>query len=92
MGSFSGLLPDFWVPFWVPFWVTSGFLGILFCYSRIFGYNFFLVKFGFLKNNPDFLGIDFSMLLKTLWNVACRALVSYFLHSDLTYSCGKEWQ
>ena len=26
-----------------------------------------------------FLGIDFDISLMTLWNVACRALVSYFL-------------
>ena len=80
------------------FWVAPGFLGtflgyfwifgnLYFCYSRIFGYNFFGVKFGFFKNNPDF-----DMLLMMLWNVACRALVSYFLHLDLTYSCRKEWQ
>ena len=25
----------------------------------------------------------------TFWNVACRTLVSYFLQSDLTYSCKK---
>ena len=29
------------------------------------------------------IGIDFDILLITLWNVACRALVSYFLQSDL---------
>ena len=30
------------------------------------------------------MGIDFDIFLMTLWNVACRALVSYFLRSDLT--------
>ena len=34
---------------------------------------------------PGFLGIDFDILLMTIWNAACRALVSYFLQSDLTY-------
>ena len=33
------------------------------------------------------MGIDFDILLLTLWNVVCKALVSYFLQSDLTYSC-----
>ena len=35
------------------------------------------------------MGIDFDIFLMTLWNAACRALVSYFLQSDLTYSCKK---
>ena len=33
--------------------------------------------------------IDFDILLMTLWNDACRAFVSYFLDSDLSYSCKK---
>ena len=37
---FFRLLPNFWV----PFWAYSGFLGII----------FFVVKFDFFKNNPDF--------------------------------------
>ena len=32
------------------------------------------------------LGIDCDILLMTLRNAACRALVFYFLQSDLTYS------
>ena len=51
LGTFLGLLRDFWV----PFWAIPGFLGIIFFgYSRIFGYHLFLVKFDFFKNNPDF--------------------------------------
>ena len=79
------------------FWVTTGFLGTFLNYSRIFGYHFFaipgflgvifFVKFDFFENNPDFWGIDFDILLMTLWNVSCRAPVSYFLQSDLTCSC-----
>ena len=33
------------------------------------------------------LGTDFDICLMTLWNVAFRALFSYFLQSDLTCSC-----
>ena len=64
--------------FWIPFWAIPAFLGII-----------FLVKFDFFKNNSDVLVLIF--ILMTLWNVACRALVSCFLWSDLTYSCRKEW-
>ena len=67
------------------FWVVPGFLGTFVGYFADFWVSFFLVKFDFFKSNPDFLGIDFDILLMTLWNVACRALVSYFLQSDLTY-------
>ena len=64
------LFPDFWVSV----------LG----YSWIFGYQF-LVKFDLFKNNPDFGVLILIFPSMTLWNVACRALVSYFL-------CGNEWQ
>ena len=80
-------MPLFWVlfavlsDFWAPFWAIPGFLGII-----------FLVKFDFFRNNPDFWYIDSDILLMTLWNAACRALVSYLLKSDLTCSCKKEWQ
>ena len=79
-GYFLGLLPDFWYLFGLfpDFWVS------FFGYSRIFGYDF-LVKFDFFKNNPDFGVLIFIFPSMTLCNVACRALVSYFL-------CRKEWQ
>ena len=64
LGTFLGLLPDFWVSF--------------FGYSRIFGYHFFLVKFDFFKNNPEFGVLILILPSMTLWNVA-RSLVSYFL-------------
>ena len=69
-GYFFGLLPDFWA----PFLAIPGFLGVI-----------FLVKFNFFKNNPDFGVLILIFPSMTLWNVACRALVSYFL-------CRKEWQ
>ena len=75
--------------------VAPGFLGSFLGYSRIFGYHFlaipgflgiiFLVKFDFFKNNPDFGVLILIFPSMTLWNVACRALVSYFLGR-------KEWQ
>ena len=58
--------------------VAPGFLGIIFGYSRIFGYHF-LVKFDLFKNNPDFAVLILIFPSITLWNVARRALVSYFL-------------
>ena len=64
LGTFLGLLPDFWV----PFWTIPGFFGII-----------FLLKFDFFKNNPDFGVLILVFPSMTLWNVACRALVSYFL-------------
>ena len=86
LGIFLGLLPDFWVPFWLfpDFWVLfSG-------YSRIFGYNF-LVKFYFFKNNPDFVVLILIFPSMTLWNVACRALVSMILQFSFLfyYACAK---
>ena len=81
LGTFSGVSP--------------GFLGKFLGYSRIFGHHFLaipgylgvlcLVKFDFFKNNPDFGVLILIFQSMTLWNVACRALVSYFL-------CRKEWQ
>ena len=58
--------------------IAPGFLGINFGYSRIFGYHF-LVKFDFFKNNPNFVVLILIFPSMTLWNVARRALVSYFL-------------
>ena len=86
LGTFLGLLPDFWVPFWLfpDFWVLfSG-------YSRIFGYHF-LVKFDFFKNNPDFGVLILIFPSMTLWNVACRALVSMILQFlfRFYYACAK---
>ena len=64
---FLRLLPDFWVPFWaIPGLLgIFGFLGII-----------FLVKFDFLRNNPDLGVLILIFKSMTLWNVACRALVS----------------
>ena len=71
------------------FGVDSGFLGTFLGYSRIFGYHFFgysrifgyhfLVKFDFFRNNSDFRVLILIFPLLTLWNVACRALVSMIL-------------
>ena len=76
LGSFSGLLPDFWVSF--------------FGYSQIFGYHF-LVKFDFFQNNPDFVVLILIFPSMTLWNVACRAFVSMILQFSFLfyYSCAK---
>ena len=85
-GYFLELLPDFWV----PFWAIPGFLGVTFGYSRIFGYHF-LVKFDFVRNNPDFGLLILILPSMTLWNVACRALVSMILQFSLLfyYVCAK---
>ena len=55
LGTFWGLLPDFWM----PFWAIPGFLGII-----------FLVKFDFFINNPDFGVLILIFQSITLWNVA----------------------
>ena len=65
--------------FLVPLWAIPGF------------WVSFLVKFDFLRIF-QILGIDFDISLTTLWNTACRALVSNFLQSDLAYSCKIGWQ
>ena len=62
--------------------VAPGFLGIISGYSRIFGYHF-LVKFVFFKNNPDFVVLILIFPSMTLWNIARRALVSYFLFRNV---------
>ena len=75
-GYLFGLFPDFWESF--------------FGYSRIFGYRF-LVKFDFFKNNPDF-GVSILIFSSmTLWNVACRALVSMILQFSFLFyhACAK---
>ena len=75
-GYLYGLFPDFWVSF--------------FGYSRIFEYNF-LVKFDFFQNNPDFGVFILIFPSMTLWNVACRALVSMILQFSFLfyYVCAK---
>ena len=75
-GYLFGLFPDFWVSF--------------FGYSRIFGYHF-LVKFDFFKNNPDFGVLILIFPSMTLWNVACRALVSMILQFSFLFyhTCAK---
>ena len=87
--------------FWVLFGVAPGFLGTFLGYSRIFGYNFFgysrifeyhfLVKFDFVRNNPDFGLLILILPSMILWNVACRALVSMILQFSLLfyYVCAK---
>ena len=61
-----------------------------FGYSRIFGYHF-LVKFDFFRNNSDFWVLILIFPSMTLWNVACRALVSVILQFSLLfcYVCAK---
>ena len=83
------------------FGVAPGFLGTFLGYSRIFGYHFFdysqifgyhfLVKFYFFWNNPDFGLLILIFPSMTLWNVACRALVSMILQFSLMfyYVCAK---
>ena len=75
-GYLFGLFPDFWVSF--------------FGYSRIFGYHF-LVKFDFFLNNPDFAVLILILPSMTVWNVACRALVSMILQFSFLfyYACAK---
>ena len=64
LGTFLGLLPDFWVSFFGYSWISG---------------NHFLVKLDFFKNNPDFGVLILIFPSMTLGNGACRALVSYFL-------------
>ena len=84
------------------FGVAPGFLGTFLGYSRIFGYHFlaipeilgiifFLLKFDFFKNNPDFGVLILIVPSMTLWNVACRALVSMILQFSFLfyYACAK---
>ena len=81
--------------------VAPGFLGTFLGYTRIFGYHFFgyfrifgyhfLVKFDFFQNNSDFGVLILIFPSMTLWNVACRALVSMILQFSLLfyYVCAK---
>ena len=83
------------------FGVSPRVLGTFLGYCRIFGYNFFgysrifgyhfLVKFDFFWNNPDFGLLILIFPSMTLWNVACRALVSMILQFSLLfyYVCAK---
>ena len=70
--------------------VVPGFLGTFLGYSRIFGYRF-LVKFDFFKNNPDFGVLILLFPPMTLWNVACRVLVSMILQFSFLFyhACAK---
>ena len=85
-GYFLGLLPDFWV----PFWAIPDFLGIIFWLFPDFWVSFF-GKFDFFKNNPDFGVLILIFPSVTLWNVACRALVSMILQFSFLfyYACAK---
>ena len=76
LGTFLGLLSDFWVSFfWLfpDFWVS------------------FLVKFDFFRNNSEFGVLILIFPSMTLWNVACWALVSMILQFSLLfyYVCAK---
>ena len=71
------------------FWAIPRFLGIIFWLFPDF-WVFFLVKFAFFQNNSDFGEVILIFPSMTLWNVACRALVSRFLF--LFYSaCAKSF-
>ena len=91
-------MPLFWVLlggcsriFGYLFWAIPGFLGITFlAIPGFLGISFWL-KFDFFKNNSDFGVLILIFPSMTLWNVACRALVSmvlqfYFL---FYYACAK---
>ena len=61
-GYLYGLFPDFWVS--------------CFGYSRIFVY-YFLVKFDFFKNNPDFGVLILIFASMTLWNCCLQGSCFY---------------
>ena len=65
----GGLLPDFCI----SFLAIPGFLDMI-----------FLVTFDIFKNNPDFVVLILIFPSMTLWNVARRALVSYFLFVEMS--------
>ena len=84
-------MPLFWVLFWGCSWIFGylfelfpDFWVSFFGYSWIFGY-YFLVKFDFFINNPDFGVLILIFPSMTLWNVACRALVSMILQFSLLF-------
>ena len=81
-GYFFGVAPRFLGTFLGYSWI--------FGYSQIFGY-YFLVKFDFFWNNPDFGLLILIFPSMTLWNVACRALVFMILQFSLLfyYVCAK---
>ena len=85
-GYFFGVAPGFLG----TFWAIPEFLVSFFGYSWIFGYHF-LVKFYFFKNNPDFGVLILIFPSMTLWNVACRALVSMILQFSFLFyhACAK---
>ena len=76
LGTFLGVAPGFLG----TFWAIPGFLGTIFWLFRIFGYHI-VVKFDFFQNNPDFGVLILIFPSMTLWNVACRALVSMIYSS-----------
>ena len=93
-----GDVPLFWVLFlgllldlWVPFCAILGFLGIIFFAIPRFLGIIFLVKFDFFWNNSDFGVLILIFASMTLWDVACRALVSMILQFSLLfyYVCAK---
>ena len=79
LGTFLGLFPDFWV----PFWAIPGFL-----VSFFWIFPDFWEKFDFFRNNSDFGVLILVFPSMTLWNVACRALVSMILQFLLLFYQG----
>ena len=69
-GYLFGLFPDFWVSI---FW--------LFPYFWIS----FLLKIDFFQNNPDFEVLILIFPSMTLWNDACRAIVSMILQFSFLF-------
>ena len=86
-GYFFGVAPGFLG----NFWAIPGFLGIIYLAIPGFLGIIFLVKFDFFRNNPDFGILILILPSVTLWNVACRALVSMILQFSLLfyYVCAK---
>ena len=87
-----GDVPLFWVLFWgcsrifeylfglfQDFWVS--FFGLF----PDFWVSFFWKKFDFFWNNSDFGVLILIFPSVTLWNVACRALVSMILQFSLLF-------
>ena len=74
LGTFLGVAPRFLG----TFWAIPGFLGTIFWLFPDFWVSV-LVKFDFFQNNPDFGVLILIFPSMTLWNVACRALVSMIL-------------
>ena len=82
--------------FWAVFWGCSRIFGYLFGLFPDFWVSFlaipgFFFKFDFFQNNPDFGVLILIFPSMTLWNVACRALVSMILQFSFLfyYACAK---